>query len=181
LDKPEKPTAPLHQIETVEHLFKAHYAMVCSTIHRLLKDKVKTEDVAQEMFAELWQKRDQLHIHTSEAAYLRRMAVSRALNYIRDSRRHNWDTLDDPESPLSGPTVLPEVISSMEEAELRARLERAIGELPEKCRIVFLLSRVEELSYAEIAEQLGISAKTVENQIGKALKLLRLAIAGDGG
>ena len=181
MDKPEKLNAPLHQIETVEHVFKAHYAMVCSTIYRLLKDKIKTEDVAQDLFAELWQKRDQLHIHTSEAAYLRRMAVSRALNYIRDSKKHIWDTLDDPDAPFAGPVILPEAVSNMEEAELRTKLEGAIQELPEKCRIVFLLSRVEELSYAEIAAQLGISAKTVENQIGKALKLLRQAIALDRG
>lgn len=155
--------------------------MVCSTIFRLLKDKDKTEDVAQDLFAELWQKRDQLHIHTSEAAYLRRMAVSRALNFIRDSKRHNWDTLDDPDSPFVGPTVMPDVVSSMDEAELRKRLEQAIQQLPEKCRIVFLLSRTEELSYAEIAAQLGISVKTVENQIGKALKLLRLSIGPDRG
>lgn len=168
-------------MESVEHLFKAHYNMVCTTIYRLLKDREKTEDVAQELFAELWQKREQLHIHTSESAYLRRMAVSRALNYIRDSRKHHWNTLDDPDSPVTGPVVLPEVIASMEEAELKARLDKAIESLPEKCRIVFLLSRMEELSYAEIAAQLGISSKTVENQIGKALKLLRLAIAGDRG
>lgn len=168
-------------MESVEHLFKAHYSMVCTTIYRLLKDKEKTEDVAQELFAELWQKREQLHIHTSESAYLRRMAVSRALNYIRDSRKHQWNTLDDPDSPVIGPVVLPEAIASMEEAELKARLDKAIQSLPEKCRIVFLLSRMEELSYAEIATQLDISTKTVENQIGKALKLLRQAIAGDRG
>jgi RNA polymerase sigma-70 factor (ECF subfamily) len=168
-------------MESIEHLFKAYYNMVCSTIFRLLKDKVKTEDVAQDLFAELWQKRDQLHIHTSEAAYLRRMAVSRALNYIRDSKKHNWDTLDDPDSPFVGPVVMPDVVTSMDEAELRQRLDVAIQQLPEKCRIVFLLSRTEELSYAEIASQLGISVKTVENQIGKALKLLRLAIVPDRG
>jgi RNA polymerase sigma-70 factor (ECF subfamily) len=168
-------------METIEHLFKAYYGMVCTTIYRLLKDKEKTEDVAQDLFAELWLKREQLHIHTSEAAYLRRMAVTRALNYIRDSRKHNWDTLDDPDSPLAGPSVMPDIVSRMEESELRFQLEKAIGQLPEKCRIIFLLSRTEELSYAEIAGQLGISAKTVENQIGKALKLLRLAIGPDRG
>ena len=64
----------------------------------------------------------------------------------------------------------------MEEAELRDRLDEAIKALPENCRIVFLLNRQEEMSYAEVASHLGISVKTVENQIGKALKLLRQAI-----
>jgi RNA polymerase sigma-70 factor (ECF subfamily) len=104
------------------------------------------------------------------------MAISRALNYIRDTRKHNWDELDPPDSGYTGPAVLPDVILQLEESDLRSRLDTAIQALPEKCRIVFLLSRVEELSYQEIASQLGISVKTVENQIGKALKLLRQAI-----
>jgi RNA polymerase sigma-70 factor (ECF subfamily) len=74
-----------------------------------------------------------------------------------------------------------EIIQKMEEAELKTRLDEAIEALPEKCRIVFLLNRQEEMSYAEVAEHLGISVKTVENQIGKALKLLRLAISGHRG
>jgi RNA polymerase sigma-70 factor (ECF subfamily) len=64
---------------------------------------------------------------------------------------------------------------------LKKRLDSAIDALPEKCRLVFLLSRQEEMSYADIARELDISVKTVENQIGKALKLLRQAIAGHRG
>jgi RNA polymerase sigma-70 factor (ECF subfamily) len=63
---------------------------------------------------------------------------------------------------------------------LRRKIDQAILKLPEKCRVVFLMSRMEEMSYAEIAANLGISAKTVENQIGKALKLLRQQVTGMG-
>lgn len=163
-------------MELFEQLFKQHYALVCQTVKRYVRDKSKTEDIAQELFAELWIKREQVQIHTSQAAYLRRMAISRALNYIRNSRKHRWDELDDPDQADPGPMVHPDVILTLEEAEVRQQLEAAMDGLPEKCRAVFLLSRMEELSYAEIASQLGISVKTVENQIGKALKLLRLAI-----
>jgi len=69
------------------------------------------------------------------------------------------------------------VIQDMEEAELKQRLDQAIQSLPEKCRIVFMLNRMDEMSYAEVADHLNISVKTVENQIGKALKLLRLAVS----
>jgi RNA polymerase sigma-70 factor (ECF subfamily) len=69
----------------------------------------------------------------------------------------------------------------MEESELGRKIDQAIHRLPEKCRIVFLMSRAEEMSYAEIAANLGISIKTVENQIGKALKLLRHEISGHRG
>jgi len=73
------------------------------------------------------------------------------------------------------------VIQQLEETDLKERIDGAIQKLPEKCRIVFLLSRHDELSYAEISRQLNISVKTVENQVGKALKLLRLALADNRG
>jgi RNA polymerase sigma-70 factor (ECF subfamily) len=108
------------------------------------------------------------------------MAVTRTLNYIRDSRKYNWDELDAPETGVTQATVEPDILNSMEEAELRRKIDLAILKLPEKCRMVFLMSRIEEMSYAEIAASLGISTKTVENQIGKALKLLRQQVSGIG-
>ena len=72
-------------------------------------------------------------------------------------------------------------LEMLEEHDLQRRLKAALDKLPEKCRIVFLMSRYDELSYAEISQQLDISVKTVENQIGKALKLLRGYLAGDRG
>ena len=169
-------------MDSVEQLFKLHYAFVCNVINRYVHDRSRAEDIAQEMFAELWSKREQLNIHTSAPAYLRRMAVSRTLNYLRDSKKHNWEDMEtsiDLETELKGQS--PEIIQKLEEAELKERIDRAIQALPEKCRIVFLLNRQEEMSYAEVANQLNISVKTVENQIGKALKLLRQAITDHRG
>lgn len=164
-------------MDSVEQMFKQHYAFVCNVIYTYVRDRSRTEDIAQEIFAELWVKKDQLHIHTSVPAYLRRMAVTRSLNYIRDTRKHQWEELDmTSEAFAVMPGQQSDILQQMEEAELRDRLDEAIKSLPEKCRIVFLLNRQEEMSYAEVASQLGISVKTVENQIGKALKLLRQAI-----
>jgi len=165
---------------SVERMFRQYYGMVCNTINHYLRDRNRTEDVAQEMFAELWMKRNQLTIHTSVPAYLRRMAVTRTLNYIRDSKKYNWDELESPETGVTQATVEPDILNSIEEEELRRKIDQAILKLPEKCRVVFLMSRMEEMSYAEIAANLGISAKTVENQIGKALKLLRQQVTGMG-
>jgi RNA polymerase sigma-70 factor (ECF subfamily) len=151
--------------------------MVCQVIYRYVGDKVVAEDIAQEIFTELWQKRDQLHIHTSPQAYLRRMAVTRTLNYLRNERKHKWDDLED-EVGRSGMWVSqrPNALANLELAELQQVIARAIDELPEKCRIVFLLSRHESMPYADIAAALDISVKTVENQIGKALRHLRNAV-----
>lgn len=169
-------------MDSVEQLFKKHYTFVCNVIHMYVRDRSKTEDIAQEMFAELWIKREQLNIHTSATAYLRRMAVSRSLNYIRDAKKHKWEELDLFSEAEGGQTIQQaDVIQRMEEAELKVKLDESIQSLPEKCRIVFLLSRQEEMSYAEIASHLNISLKTVENQIGKALRLLRLAVTAHRG
>lgn len=162
-------------------MFRQYYSMVCNTINHYLRNRTITEDVAQEMFAELWVKRDQLTIHTSVPAYLRRMAVTRTLNYIRDSKKYNWEELESPETGVTQATVEPDILNTMEEAELSRKINLAILQLPEKCRVVFLMSRMEEMSYAEIAANLGIATKTVENQIGKALKLLRRSVTGIGG
>ena len=172
----------LSQMGPFEQLFKTYYPLVCNVVNKYVGDTSKVEDIAQEIFTELWLKRDQIQIHTSVPAYLRRMAVSRALNYLRDSKKHNWDVLDPMDENISAKSSQqPDVIQGLEEEELRNLLGAAIEKLPEKCRIIFLMSRYDELSYAEIAQDLGISIKTVENQIGKALKYLRAALSESRG
>lgn len=169
-------------MDSVEQLFRSHYRFVCDVIYTYVRDRSRTEDIAQEMFAELWSKRDHLQIHTSAPAYLRRMAITRSLNYIRDSKKHTWDELETTAGAENESMIQPaDALQKLEEDELRLMLDDAIDALPEKCRMVFLLNRREEMSYAEVARELDISVKTVENQIGKALRLLRLAVAGHRG
>lgn len=162
-------------MEQVEALFRSYYPFVCRIVSRYVGDRARAEDIAQEIFAELWAKRDALTIHTAPQAYLRRMAVSRALNFLRDNKKHQWSEID-PEQELPEASVPPEALLALEQGEMARLVEAAIGRLPEKCRIVFQLSRGEQMSYAEIAHELNISIKTVENQIGKALRLLRASI-----
>ena len=181
MDPAEQSNTLFNDQASFERMFRQYYGTVCNTINHYLRDRIKTEDVAQEMFAELWTKRSQIAIHTSLPAYLRRMAVTRTLNYIRDSRKYNWEELESPDTGISNATVDPDILLSMEESELSRKIDLAIRQLPEKCRVVFLMSRMEEMSYSEISNQLGISVKTVENQIGKALRLLRQSVTGIGG
>lgn len=177
-----KPAILLSQTGPFEQLFREQYPFVCQIVYRYVRDKSKVEDIAQEIFAELWVKKDLIQIHTSVTAYLRRMAVSRALNYIRDTKKYNWDELDIVTDPGHDPAYKgSSALQHLEEADLRKKIDHAVERLPEKCRMVFLLSRDEELSYSEISRQLNISVKTVENQIGKALRLLRSALTDDRG
>ncbi len=176
-DQSGKSSTLLSQMGPFEHLFKQHYAFVCNIVFKYVGDQSKVEDIAQEIFTELWLKRDQILIHTSVQAYLRRMAVTRTLNYLRDTKKHNWDELDQvTESVPDHSSQQPEVLQKIEGEELKKILDEAISKLPEKCRIIFLMSRYDELTYSEISGELNISVKTVENQIGKALKYLRTAL-----
>ena len=153
----------------IELLFRQYYSYLCKTIYRILPDSNVAEDLAQDVFLEIWRRKDKLNITISLASYLRRAALNKTLNYLRD-RKIKWE--DDSQLPLLE-SPMEGVNQQLEEAELQKVFDAAVDQLPEKCRIVFLLSRVEELSHQEIAAQLGISTKTVENQISKALKHLR--------
>lgn len=158
--------------EAMEVLFREHYPSICRTILRIVPDPGIAEDIAQEVFFELWRKRDKIEVNTSFGAYLRRAARNRSLNYLRDQK-----------VPLAGEDQLPILENAQPDADqkiaardLQAVIDRAVDELPARCRLVFTLSRFEDMTYQQIADELDISIKTVENQISKALRLLREAI-----
>lgn len=158
--------------KAVEQIFRRHYGSVCRAVFRIVPNAETAEDLAQEVFYELWRRRNNMQISTSLPAYLRRAAINKALNHIRD-QKIKWT--DDAELPsIAGDN--PGIQREMEAGELQALVDQYIEKLPEKCRLVFVLSRYESLSHAEIAEQLNISTKTVENQITKALRFLRSAL-----
>ena len=158
----------------LKDLFQEHYPLVCQAIHRFIRDHATTEDLAQEVFLRFWEKRHSIEVTSSLPAYLRRMAINEALGYLRRSKRYEEDEFT-PENEAG-------THASAEETYLHSELQEsvtaAINTLPPKCRTVFQLSRYEELTYREIADQMGISVKTVENQMGKALKILRERLQG---
>ncbi len=157
-----------------ELLFRSYYAEVCDHIHRYIKDTQVVQDVAQEIFAELWRKRSNLEISGSYGVYLYRMAGSRALNHIRDNKKH-WFA---DESGLIGEEAQDSTpIETLQASELSEIITKSIDSLPDRCRVVFMLSRYDGMSNAQIAEQLEISVKTVENQMTKALKVLRNVVS----
>jgi RNA polymerase sigma-70 factor (ECF subfamily) len=150
-------------------LFEAHYPAVCAAIQRFTGERGVTEDLAQQVFIRFWEKREQIQITTSPGAYLHRMAINEALAWLRSKKNKQPDELT-PATPLN-PVADGE--ESFLHNELQEQIHRAIDSLPPRCRAVFQLSRFEEMSYQEIADQLEISIKTVEHQMGKALRVLR--------
>ncbi|MFM9950160.1 MAG: RNA polymerase sigma-70 factor [Saprospiraceae bacterium] len=158
--------------KAIEALFQLYYVYLCQAAFRIVTDSQLAEDLTQEVFFELWRKKEGIAFTISIKAYLRRAVVNKALNYIRDRKK----ITDDEDKMLKVESTAPSATQLLDSEELQQLIDRSIDELPEKCRLVFVLSRFEEMSYQEIADHLGISIKTVENQIVKALKHMRIAL-----
>ncbi len=159
--------------QAISVLFDNFYEYLCNVVYRVINDRDYAEDIVQEIFYDLWRKRERIQINISLRAYLRRAAVNRSLNHIRKQR---MKFEEDEEVVLDLKAKGTDGQLELEKDELETRIFEIIESLPPKCRIIFGLSRFENMSYQEIADELGISIKTVENQISKALKILRTAI-----
>ena len=150
-------------------LFRQHYGALCAYAVRMTDDDPdEAEDVVQQVFIKLWEQRNDLEIRWTLKSYLYKMVHNRCLNRIRDrqNRERNLELRERTRDQVVQP-------SEGREEELKHRLNTALNQLPPQCRQVFELSRFEELKYREIADQLNISVKTVEAQMGKALKYMR--------
>lgn len=163
---------PVNGDKAMELLFKKYYTFLCRVLIRVIPDENTAEDLAQDVFLDVWRKRDTINISISLKAYLRRAARNKALNYIRDRKIRFEDDENQPEIESNAVSAN----HLLEAEELQQLINRSIDQLPERCRLVFTLSRYEDMTYQEIADELTISIKTVENQISKALKLLRGAL-----
>jgi RNA polymerase sigma-70 factor, ECF subfamily len=152
-------------------IFKAYYPALCRYAFGITQQLPDAEEIVQGVFIKLWENSETLEVQHLKA-YLYRAVYTRSLNYMRDKKKH---------------TVLTEINevvyqTAMEtsqpgaEDELQQKIKQALQALPTECRRVFELSRFEELKYREIADQLQISIKTVEAQMGKALRILRLEL-----
>lgn len=153
-----------------EMVFRTYYRPLCQYAYSFLNDRDEAEEVVQATFINVWDKREQVEIQTSLKAYLYRIVRNSCLNVIKHEKVKQQHVAH---QMAYGQAVHESVSQSVIHSELEEKISEAMKALPEQCRLVFQLSRFEELKYQEIADQLGISVKTVENQIGKALKIMR--------
>jgi RNA polymerase sigma-70 factor (ECF subfamily) len=156
--------------DALKTIFNLFYSPVYQTIFRIIQDTSISEDLTQDLFFRFWEKRHVLDIQGELGPYLRRMAINEALGYLRKIKKiGKFDDIDDHHSLSSSLNSE----NNLHFKELQKAVDEALVKLPPKCRTVFSLSRFEGLSYKEIGKELNISIKTVENQMGKALKLMR--------
>lgn len=154
-----------------EDLFKAHFKGLHAYAYTIVKNEVIAEEIVQSIFLKLWEKRSNLTIHTSIKAFLYRSVYNESLNYHK--REKVKFTFLQHEVYTRGNELDDDSSNRVQLKELEVQLQRALNKLPEGCRTIFQMSRFEDLKYREIADHLNISIKTVENQMGKALRILR--------
>jgi RNA polymerase sigma-70 factor (ECF subfamily) len=157
-------------VTVFEMFFRAYYQPLCNYAFTFVQDRDEAEEIVQTTFLSVWEKRETLEIRTSLKSYLYAMVRNTCLNAIKHEKikqKHAGEELAVGER--ANESVAERVLSN----ELEEQIYLSMEKLPAQCRLIFKLSRFEELKYAEIADQLNISIKTVENQIGKALKIMR--------
>lgn len=150
-----------------ELIFKELYKPLVRYCCTIITDRQDAEDIVQHVFVALWQKVESIEINTSIKSYLYKMVHNTSLNRLK----HNQVKLKYQE--LANTSHLNIVYQENEGTELKKQIELSLEKLPEQCRKIFMMSRFEGLKYQQIADTLGLSIKTIENQMGKALKIMR--------
>lgn len=156
-----------------ETVFRTWYAPLVRVATYLLHDPGLAEEVVQDVLLEVWRRRETLAFEQEPRRYLMRATRNRALNQLRHQQvaaRAAAHDISEEAHAASAPALV-------DAAELEVAIAQAVATLPDRCRAVFELSRRHNMSYAQIAEALEIAPKTVENQMGKALRMLRVALA----
>jgi RNA polymerase sigma-70 factor, ECF subfamily len=161
-------------IREFESLFRSSYAPLVRYAQTILKDHDTGEEIVQDFFVRLWQDKEKMKIESSLNGYLYRSVHNRCLHYIEHQKvveRHGAEmivTMTEYSEPVTDEIYYD---------ELQVRVSKVLEKLPEKCSRIFSMNRFEGLKYSEIAEKLSVSLKTVESNMGKALKEFRKALA----
>lgn len=159
----------LHTEAEFKELFSTHYDALCRAAWLLLKDRDMAEDAVQDVFVRLWVRRNELVIETSFKAYLYKAVTLRAIDYLRREKRVEKVRSE------TGLKIVPSesnASSLLESREINAAIEKALEAMPANTQTIFKMSRYGGLKNREIAEALKISIKTVESNMGKALKVM---------
>lgn len=152
-----------------ETLFRSSYIPLVSYAKKILKDHDSSEEIVQDLFFRIWQNRENLRIESSLNGYLFRAVHNKCLHSIAHNRVAEKYARDNTmaEGYLETPS------DTLNFNELQGRVAAILDRLPERCGRIFCMNRFEGLKYREIADRLSLSVKTVEANMGKALKEFR--------
>jgi RNA polymerase sigma-70 factor (family 1) len=181
-------TPESHQYRQFQAVFDTYYNSLCNYAFTFTKRAESSEDIVQELFIKIWEDRRELLTENTIRYYLFTAVRNNSISWLRQEKKFvlvEWNEREEAYAGTMEPVTIPasRYISGEEEPgtkDYHGLLEKGLEELPPKCREVFVLSRFSHMTYKEIASGLGISVKTVENQLGKALKILRAFLRENG-
>ncbi len=157
-----------------EEIFQAYYARLCAFAQQFIRSPDAAEDVVAEVFFQIWRHRKRGGGGVSLRAYLYTAVRNQALKQVEHGRvADRWRAMAAASAAAEPPGAGASPETDIDAATLEAAIEQAIARLPDRPREAYLLCRRHGLSYAEVAVTMGISVKTVENHIGRALRTLR--------
>ncbi|HEX9509989.1 MAG TPA: RNA polymerase sigma-70 factor [Puia sp.] len=163
-----------HLYGRFQTVFNTYYNSLCNYAFTFVKNEDTSEDIVQDIFMRIWEGRRDLLLEDTVRYYLFTAVRNNSITHLRQQKNtEEWNGEDIPDE------TVPEKERG-NDRDYRLSLQKGIDRLPPKCREVFLLSRFSNMTYKQIAASLGISVKTVENQLGKALKNLRVFLKEEG-
>ena len=157
-------------VSQFESLFRSSYVSLVRYANTLIKDQDTADEVVQDLFCTIWKEKEKIRIESSLNGYLFRAVHNRCLHLIEHNRvvlRHAEEMASQPEESPESPSDI------LNYKELQAKIASIMERLPERCGQIFYMNRFEGLKYNEIAKKLSVSVKTVEANMGRALKEFR--------
>jgi len=159
-----------------EQLFRRYYPILCGIAFGYIRDNVVVEEIASDVFVRYWNNRSTIVIRTSIKDYLFKSVKNACIDYMRTEKKHRRETLH-----IDDQTVVCNTLADLGEnpleylirSETEQRILKAIDELPERYRMTFILNRLDNMNYDEVAEMMGITKNTVKSNLREALALLR--------
>jgi RNA polymerase sigma-70 factor (ECF subfamily) len=160
-------------IRQFETLFRSSYTPLVRYAKTIIKDQDTAEEIVQELFYKLWKDREKILINNSLDSYLYRSVHNRCLHHldhVRVVHQHKKEMKNEDGDGVSSPVEI------LQHKELQGRISGILKKLPERCSTIFYMNRFDGLRYSEIASKLSITVKTVEANMGRALKEFRKAL-----
>ncbi len=156
-------------------VFNKHYEELCRYAFKFIRDTAICEDIVQELFFQLWVNRRKTNVKQGIRGYLYTSVKNRCIDHIRKTSRFDFEIYEERVADQ-----IETIDTDIDTTEIVTKVREAIENLPDKCKTIFCFSKDLRMSHNEIADELGISKKTIENQITIAIKKIREHLKKDG-
>lgn len=173
----------IHQLKEGENaafetLYQLYFQKLFHFANSYIENEEESQEIVQNIYFKLWKKRNELELDMNLHSYLFKMVKNACLDYFKHQKvKANYkDYCDAQRESINHLALLDDTSSLYIENELLEKINKSVDKLPESCKRIFIKSRFQGLKHKEIAEELMISTKTVENQLTKALKFLRMEL-----